>query len=248
MAVLMLARNGVIVIRGAVSQHTVSKLASLAESTWAHVVELPLGQGLPNAILNRDQNRALRGYKALVESDKPVINVRYGEDQGMMDIFHPERLDPEHCQLVLNSLHEGLVGDLSRQAFGVPLNVTCRNLYINKGVSNTRFFHCDGERVKVKSFLYLNDVSSLDVGPYCYIRKSHRDQHLRRRNQKFNAKHQLNKHEYRLLAGRATLPLFCHAGDMVVSAQHGAHRGYPQQPSAQRAVLLNVYEPARKHN
>jgi hypothetical protein len=46
-----------------------------------------------------------------------------------------------------------------------------------------------------------------------------------------------------LLGGRAALPIFCQAGDMVVSAQHGAHRGHPQTPSARRAVLLNVYEP-----
>jgi hypothetical protein len=35
---------------------------------------------------------------------------------------------------------------------------------------------------------------------------------------------------------------------MVVSAQHGAHRGYPQAPTAQRAVLVNVFEPSRKRS
>jgi hypothetical protein len=61
---------------------------------------------------------------------------------------------------------------------------------------------------------------------------SHRGLRLRQRNQSFNAKHQLNKHEYRLLNAQSTLPIVCRAGDMVVSAQHGAHRGFPQAPSA----------------
>lgn len=245
LAALTLARSGIIVIRGAASPEAVATLAETVERTWDQVSVLPPGSTLPGAILNRDQVRVLKGYKALVESETPVINFRHGDDNGMMDIFHPEHLIPDQKDLLLNCFHEDLIGALAERAFGRPLSVTCRNLYVNRGVEDTRFFHCDGEQVKVKSFVYLCDVNSLDVGPYCYIKTSHRNASLRSRNQAFNQKHNLNKHEYRLLAGRAALPVFCRAGDMVVSAQHGVHRGYPQLPSARRAVLVNVYEPSR---
>lgn len=245
LAALTLGRTGIIVIRGAACPEAVKALAAMVNGTWDQVSALPPGRSLPGAIINRDEVRVVKGYKALVESKTPVINFRHGEDNGMMDIFHPENLIPERGQLLLDCLHEDLIGELSAKAFGTQLKVTCRNLYINRGVENTRFFHCDGERVKVKSFVYLSDVNSLDIGPYCYVQKSHRNQSLRTRNQSFNHHHGLNKHEYRQLGGCAGLPVFCRAGDMVVSAQHGAHRGYPQTPSAKRAVLVNVYEPCR---
>jgi len=245
LAAFTLARTGIIVVRGAASPEAVTALARMVDSTWDQVSALPPGRSLPGAIINRDEMRVVKGYKALVESKTPVINFRHGEDNGMMDIFHPENLVPERRQLLLDCLHEDLIEDLSTKAFGTRLDVTCRNLYVNRGVKHTRFYHCDGERVKVKSFVYLCDVGSLDIGPYCYIQKSHRNLSLRRRNQSFNHQHGLNKHEYRLLGGCVGLPVFCRAGDMVVSAQHGAHRGYPQTPFAARAVLVNVYEPCR---
>jgi hypothetical protein len=40
------------------------------------------GQTHPMALFNCDQERVLKGYKALEESGKPVSDVRYGEDQG----------------------------------------------------------------------------------------------------------------------------------------------------------------------
>jgi hypothetical protein len=243
LAAFTLARTGIIVIRAAASPEAVHALAAMVESTWEQVAGLPPGAQLPGVIINRDDIRVIKGYKSLVQSEAAVINFRHGEDNGMMDVFHPEKLAQGVGDLLLDSLHEGLVGQLAVRAFGKPLEVTCRNLYVNRGVANTRFFHCDGERLKIKSFVYLSDVDSLDVGPYCYIKHSHRNVALRCRNQAFNHKHGLNKYEYRQLHGCFGLPIFCRAGDMVVSAQHGAHRGYPQTPSAKRAVLLNVYEP-----
>jgi hypothetical protein len=248
LAALTLARTGIIVIRGAASPEAVKSLAALVDNTWDQVAGLPLGACLPDVILNRDEFRTVRGYRSLVQSEIPVINFRYGDDNGMMDIFHPENLMAERRELLLECFHEELVGDLAKRAFKEDLQVTCRNIYVNRGVENTRFFHCDGERVKVKSFVYLSDVSSLAVGPYCYIKNSHRNVTLRRLNQAFNQQHDLNKHEYRQLGGYIGLPIFCRQGDMVVSAQHGAHRGYPQAPTAQRAVLVNVFEPSRKRS
>lgn len=245
LAVLSLARTGIIVVRGAASEQAVAALATMAKTTWDEAMAAPAGASMANAILNRGEERFVKGYKALVESKQPVINFRHGQDDGMMDIFHPEEMIAEQRDVILSSLHESLVKDIAERAFGKSLEVTCRNLYVNHGVQDTRFYHCDGERVKVKTFVYACDVDCLAIGPYCYVKSSHRKKALRQRNQAFNAKHDLNKHEYRLMGDQAGLPVFCRAGDMVISAQHGAHRGYPQAPSATRAVLVNVFEPIR---
>lgn len=68
---------------------------------------------------------------------------------------------------------------------------------------------------------------------------------LRRRNQAFNSRYGLNRHEYRQVSGRPALPIFAEPGDMVISVQHGAHRGLSQAPGARRAVLVNVFKPRR---
>ncbi|MGB5134606.1 MAG: hypothetical protein WBN89_05465 [Prochlorococcaceae cyanobacterium] len=243
LAAFTLARTGILVIRRAVPPEVLGPIAALAERTWAEVITLSPGQSHPVALLNRDQHRVLKGYKALEESVKPVINVRHGEDDGMMDVFHPEGLAPELRMPILSCLHERLVGDLASMAFGQKLEVSCRNLYVNRGVRHTRFFHCDGQGLKVKTFVYLTPVRSLEDGPYCYIPGSHLDGLLRRQNQTFNKRNQLNLHEYRQVCGKHALPIFAEPGDLVISAQHGAHRGLPQAPSARRAVLVNVFKP-----
>lgn len=243
LAAFTLARTGILVIRRAVTPEALTPIAALADRTWDEVAALPPGESHPVAVLNRDQRRVLKGYKALEECAKPVINVRHGEDDGMMDVFHPELLDPELREPMLSCLHERLVGDLASLAFGKALEVSCRNLYMNRGVRHTRFFHCDGQGLKVKTFVYLTPVRSLADGPYCYIPGSHLDWLLRRRNQAFNTGHGLNRHEYRQVSGRMALPVFAEPGDLVISAQHGAHRGLPQAPAARRAVLVNVFKP-----
>ncbi|MCP9927994.1 phytanoyl-CoA dioxygenase family protein [Cyanobium sp. CH-040] len=243
LAAFTLARTGILVIRRAVDPDVLEPIAALAERTWAEVSALAPGQSHPVALLNRDQHRVLKGYKALEESVQPVINVRHGEDDGMMDVFHPEELAAELREPILSCLHERLVADLAGLAFGQKLEVSCRNLYVNRGVRHTRFFHCDGQGLKVKTFVYLTPVRSLEDGPYCYIPGSHLDVLLRRRNQAFNKDHQFNLHEYRQVSDKHALPIFAEPGDLVISAQHGAHRGLPQAPSARRAVLVNVFKP-----
>ncbi|MBM5816970.1 MAG: hypothetical protein FJ083_10470 [Cyanobacteria bacterium K_Offshore_surface_m2_239] len=161
----------------------------------------------------------------------------------MMDVFHPDLLLPELQQQIFSALQEALVRDLARVAFGKTLEVSCRNLYVSRGVHHTRFFHCHGPGVKVKTFVYLTPVHSLDDGPYCYIPGSHRNLMLRWRNQMFNSRYGLHRHEYRQVGRQVGLPILGEPGDMVISAQHGAHRGHPQVPSAHRAVLVNVFKP-----
>ena len=110
---------------------------------------------------------------SLFSLGKPVINVRAAEigpagDDGMIDIFRVDRLVPECGELFERERrNEFLLGAL-RKASGVRYEPRPFNFYYNRGVTATRGYHADGFGPKVKSFLYLNDVSTNDDGPYCF--------------------------------------------------------------------------------
>ena len=202
-----------------------------------------------NAILNLPNKRRIKGYENFMDVEQAVINHRVkrldgrsGSDAGMVDIFHPERLSDAMARAVTACLHERLISRLLLAASLMPMRVKCRNLYLNRGVIDTRGYHCDGRSRKFKSFVFLTDVRDLGDGPYCYVPATHRDRLSWRRNRQFNEAHGLNRHEYSQLQGLDALPLLAYAGDMVISSQRGAHRGHPQHPNARRAVLVNMYQ------
>lgn len=201
------------------------------------------------AYLNLPDRRVLKGYNTFVDADRAVINHRVqradgrsGSDAGMIDIFHPERLSIAMGDMISSCLRERLVRRLLMLACFQPLRVKCRNLYINRGVQDTRSYHCDGRSLKFKSFLFLSDVNSLSIGPYCYVKTSHRDRRSWKRSRLFNEKNGIGMYEYSQLDGLKSLPMFAAAGDMVISSQRGAHRGHPQHRDAERAVLVNMYQ------
>ena len=165
----------------------------------------------------------------------------------MIDIFHPERLSGEIESLVQNCLQEQLISKLIMTACMRPVRVKCRNLYLNNGVQDTRGYHCDGRSLKFKSFVFLTNVHSLDQGPYCYVKASHRNRSSWRKSDLFNTKHGKAPYEYSQLEGEYALPMFATAGDMVISSQRGAHRGHPQHAEAHRTVLVNMYSGGLKN-
>ena len=206
--------------------------------------------GIDNiAYLNLPERRVLKGYNNFVDADRAVINHRVkrpdgrsGSDAGMIDIFHPEQLSKKMDNLTQICLQEKVIRRLIMLSCLTPLRVKCRNLYLNRGVRDTRSYHCDGRSLKFKSFVYLSDVEHLDIGPYCYVKKSQRNRRSWKQSKAFNQQHNIGTYEYSQLGGYEALPVFANAGDMVISSQRGAHRGHPQHPDAQRTVLVNMYQ------
>ena len=244
-----LRRQGVIMLRKAAAQDLLAALNARLENV---LKQLELGETSElnsRALLNLPDKRQIKGYENFVNADQSVINVRIkrpdgrsGSDAGMVDIFHPERLSNAWEQLVLDGLNERLVRRLLLAASWRPMRVKCRNLYVNRGVQDTRGFHCDGRSHKFKSFLFLTPVRALTDGPYCYVPTTHRDRRTWSQNRRFNAEHGCNRHEYSQLQGLTALPLLAEPGDLVISSQRGAHRGLPQHPDAQRSVLVNMFQ------
>ena len=248
-AAWILRRQGVLVVRQSV---TPQALEAINAELNQLLLQLDAGQTkqlASNAILNLPNKRRIKGYENFVDAEQAVINHRVkrpdgrsGSDAGMVDIFHPERLSEAMANAVTSCLHERLISRLLLAAAWLPMRVKCRNLYVNRGVQDTRGYHCDGRSQKFKSFVFLTDVRDLSDGPYCYVPATHRDRRPWKRSRQFNAAHGLNRHEYSQLQGLDALPLLAKAGDMVISSQRGAHRGHPQHPDAGRAVLVNMYQ------
>lgn len=208
---------------------------------------------ISEAYLNVPESRAIAGYKQLVNADRSVINLRFarpdgrsGSDAGMVDIFHPEKLSSELDQLTCRVLQEEVIQKLLWTSCLSPVQIRCRNLYINNGVEDTRGFHCDGRALKFKAFLFLSDVRDLGEGPYCYVKGTHHDGAPWRQTSAFNRANGIDICEFTQLGGSKALPMMARAGDMVISSQAGAHRGHPQHPEGKRRVLVAMYSPKSK--
>ena len=191
----------------------------------------------------------LKGYNQFRDADRSVINYRVkrpdgrsGSDAGMIDIFHPERLSDSLNRSIHACLQESVIQRLLLLSSFNQMRVKCRNLYLNRGVQDTRSYHCDGRSLKFKSFVYLSDVQSLADGPCCFVPRSQRLRRLWWRNARFNKRHGLGPFEFSQLRGAEAIALFAKAGDMVLSSQRGAHCGHPQHPQARRAVLVNMFQ------
>ena len=198
-----LNRQGVVVLKGAASADLVAALNRQVAQILEDASQ-PERSGIDEiAYLNLPNRRVLKGYNTFVDADRPVINYRVqrpdgrsGSDAGMVDIFHPERLSSAMYDLVHACLHERQVRRLVMASCLTPVRVKCRNLYVNRGVRDTRGYHCDGRSLKFKSFVFLSQVGSLDIGPYCYVPSSHRDRRSWKRSRAFNEQHGIGTYEY----------------------------------------------------
>ncbi|WP_157739083.1 phytanoyl-CoA dioxygenase family protein [Labrenzia sp. VG12] len=180
------------------------------------------------------------GNKGKALQPKPVIHFRGEKDNGLIDIFNIERLVPEALQL-----RHVLGGDSIKAAINRvfpdqrPTNL---NIYVNKSIQETRGFHYDSSTPIIKVFMYLTDVESVDDGPYCYVLGSHGNEEERRRS--YRAKFVPKKKGDTLYVDPKKAFAFAgKAGDIIISCQHGAHRGYPQKENHERMVATMIYRP-----
>ena len=248
-AALTLRRQGIICLRDAAPADLIASINSDVGRLLEEIESGEHARLASLAYLNLPDQRVLKGYNQFRDADRSVINYRVkrpdgrsGSDAGMIDIFHPERLSDSLNRNIQACLQESVIQRLLLLSSFNRMRVKCRNLYLNRGVQDTRSYHCDGRSLKFKSFVYLSDVQHLDIGPYCYVKKSQRNRRSWKQSRAFNQQHGYGPYEYSQLGGYEALPVFANAGDMVISSQRGAHRGHPQHPDAQRTVLVNMYQ------
>lgn len=181
----------------------------------------------------------VKGYKKLSNYKKAVVQVREGQDQGMIDVFNVDKWIPEFA-LSLRPYFELLSDEGVVDSNGARLKPENLNLYFNESVSSTRGFHVDSYKSEVKAFIYLTDVLDLGDGPYAYVKSSHVEGLCRRMNRALSL-NLSNSTEFPLVPYDDIVPILAKKGALVISDQSGAHRGIPQSIGCKRVVAVMKY-------
>ncbi|WP_156167502.1 hypothetical protein [Thioalkalivibrio versutus] len=216
-------------------------IANDAMSTVLHALNLTSEERNyeDDDILVQGGKRIATSYTEMATYSKTVVNVRRGNDFGMVDVFNVDRLvgsrkSAFRAPFITSGLLD-LIGGSSN-----ALEARNLNLYINRSVMQTRGFHVDSFKKNIKGFVYLTDVSSLDDGPYCYVRGSHLDGAWRKANQKLSEIAPA-KTDSPFIDTRLAVPVLAPRGSLILSDQAGVHRGMPQGRGSERLVLVMRY-------
>jgi len=183
-------------------------------------------------------------FEKLRSSRSLVINRRIANrdgDEGMIDIWNYDLALSSESNIYLTNINNKILTVLEK-SFGVKYEMKTSNLYINKSIKNTRGIHADSHFFpsRVKSFLFLTDVPSKDFGPFSYVRGSHFREGLKY-HRKYDIYEPLTEND------REKYVIFdsVGAGDMVIAAVSGAHRGIPQKEGCERRVIVTSFDPVR---
>ena len=168
---------------------------------------------------------------------KPILNVRTGADNGMLDIFNIDNLLRDKLS---SSLFSKIREDLFLNEFlkSLPKSLKMQNInsYVNSGITKTRGFHVDSYKNQIKFFIYLTDVMELNQGPYTYVKGSHKENPYRSINSQLSEGIKI-KTETPVVNMNDIYPILAKKGSLVISDQSGFHRGYPQSENGFRRTL-----------
>ncbi|MEM8795529.1 MAG: hypothetical protein AAGE61_08180 [Pseudomonadota bacterium] len=236
----ILDEEGIVAIPHFLSEDTLS----LANDTIHHV-SAALGKATQETnyedddVLVQSADYPLKTYAALRSHEKAVVNVRRGADEGMVDVFNIDRLSGDKRSELRAPFERSDILQLLSEN-GQTLEASNLNAYMNSGISKTRGLHVDSFKKTLKGFVYLTDVTSLDHGPYCFVRRSHKDNVWRKTNQTLS-KMAAARTEAPFVDHDSLLPVMAPAGTLIISDQSGVHRGIPQAPDQIRQVLVMLY-------
>ncbi len=163
-----------------------------------------------------------------------------GADAGVSRIYHLERLLPDLEAHKFDPMVTRLVSSYS----GRPMY--SKNLWYqyNQVSKETRYFHVDmfALRSQIKSILYLQDTS-LENGPFCYIKGSHQNTDLIR-NKFYSTNPPAQNSGYTSEEvepfADAIIPIEAEAGSLILADVGGAHRGLPQKLGS-RSILMQYF-------
>lgn len=237
-------KNGILLIPNFLSKDIVDNLCREIEEVSASYISK-----LDNNKFIEDKDAIVqkgliikKNYHELANSIKPVINIRSGYDDGMVDIFNVDRLlSGSDSSETFNFIRKNKFLEEFLKNIDSNLSIKNMNSYVNTGVTKTRGFHVDSFGTQVKIFIYLTDVLSFDNGPYTYTRGTHLDTPYKVINKTLS--NYLNSHtETPVLPFEDIYPVLASKGSLIISHQAGFHRGFPQHTKGSRRVLtINCY-------
>lgn len=183
-----------------------------------------------------DKNK-FKKYDDYANYPKPILNVRKGADNGMLDIFNID-------DLLEDKLSSNIFNRIRKDSFLIdflkvlPENLKMKNInsYVNSGITKTRGFHVDSYNNQIKFFIYLTDVMELKQGPYTFVKGSHKENPYRSINSQLSEGLKI-KTETPVVNMNNIYPILAKKGSLVISDQSGFHRGFPQTKEGFRRTL-----------
>lgn len=230
---------GIIVIEDLLPKEYITDFQKkITDTIGTYLNKLEDGIYEDSQVLVQGDKKKVFGYQKMAEYGKPVIEIRQGQDQGMIDCFNVSELLGIEAKPLNNMFSSPTIYGLFSKRGGVtPKNM---NVYINKGITRTRGFHVDSYSPQLKAFIYLTDVLDLDDGPYTYIKGSHNSSPYSRLNRSLS--HFLpNRTEAPIVPLSMICPILARKGSLIISDQAGFHRGFPQSENGERAAITMNY-------
>jgi len=187
-------------------------------------------------------------YGALAAADRPVVYIRRGKtDDGFVDLFGVDEVQLEGDELknCIDVVSSDLVKEILKLASGVEYGRISTNIYHHESVTSTRGLHLDSLNPQAKSFMMMSDIRSLEDGPYTYVPRSYRWRRINGLNLILNRffRHPGADTDSTLVSDRLGLPMVATKGMVIISFQHGAHRGRPQGQEGRRTILVQSWNP-----
>lgn len=101
---------------------------------------------------------------------------------------------------------------------------------------DTQHFHIDENAVKLlKVFVYLNDVNSVNDGPFCYVQNSFKD--IRK---KWGQKARWDeKYLKKIYSNKNFVPILAKKGDVIIANTVAFHRGIKPKNKDRNIIILN---------
>lgn len=234
-----LLEKGIVIIPDFIPQSTLGDIGQDLKEIRERISVFMSGDQLVNeghSVMFQQGAARLSGYAALSGYGKAVVQVRHGQDQGMIDIFNVDKWQTSLGERLRPHFEQKLVSQVMQEGEFRP-EAQNLNLYLNKGVTHTRGFHVDSYRKQLKGFVYLEDCLSLDDGPYTYVKESHLESAFTRINKQVSSA--LPNHtESPFVRLCNIVPVLAKKGALVISDQGGSHRGFPQAAGHKRAVAV----------
>jgi len=247
-----LKRKGACVVKNFISEE---KAFMLGKDLLAILKEHYSNNSLTNNLYEEEKfliqkgSKKLKTYDELQKYKKTVFHIRdTEEDKGFIDIFNVNLLlKDDFFKELLGNFESININQSLEEVIGKKVKISSLNAYITPHLEKTRCLHNDSLLKDAKVFVYLNDVSTSEKGPYGYVLGSHN----------YNFFYYLWMKIYLYLPKflkanlRATDSVFfktkdAHfftgkAGTLICSLQNGVHRGFPQTSQDTRIMLVARY-------
>ncbi len=239
----IIKENGIVIIPNFIPENLIHKLSEdIGEVKKMVKLFIKSGRSFKeerDVLFQQDESK-VKGYRALSNYNKSIVNVRGGQDNGMVDIFNINKWYSSFENTLIPYYNHKIINNIILDQ-NKSIEIKNLNLYLNNGLIKTRGFHVDAYAKQMKSFIYLEDCLKLECGPYTYVKKSHLDSPFTKINKKISTG-LWKETETPIILRENIVPALAKKGTMVISDQGGSHRGFPQAEGYNRTVAVMKFE------